>query len=435
MSLRALVVSHAYPRISNPWHGLFVHRWNQGLLRAGIDVEVLQLSHWSPPWPLSALDSAWREAHAFRRDLRDELDEIPIHHPRVFHPRPSRLFVRDPWEMESQALVSYSQRDRRLRTADVVIGHFLVPDGYHALQLGRALQRPVIGVAWGDDVHAWPERLPGWRERLTSVLDGIDIPVACSRRLAEDANIWMARPRDDWEVIYAGIDLDRFRAPQNRVDMKRQVFGESVPANAKVLLMVGQRVIAKGYIELLDAWQRLEAAAPDWHLVMAGVNRGDVDVIGESARRRLTRTHWVGEVADLASMLQASDGFVLPSHNEGLSLSVVEALATGLPVVTTDVGGHVEVLRSAAEGWLIPPRDVDALATALQALIALSAEERAARAVTARGAAEQFGSALHNAARLAELVRRVAERGRTAPAPSPRSSSTNRTRKSPARSV
>jgi glycosyltransferase involved in cell wall biosynthesis len=408
MTVRALVVSHAYPRTSNPWHGSFVHRWNLALRAAGVDVHVLQLTDWSPPWPIAAIDPYWREAHRQRRDLRDECDGIPVHHPLVFTPRPSRLFPRDPWESQSDALVRYCRRDPRLRSAHVVIGHFLVPDGYHALRLGAALGLPVVGMAWGDDVHAWPERFPTWKETLRAVLEGIDVAVACSRRLADDANAWIVNPREDWRIIYAGVDLERFRPSSNRMEMRQRVIPQLngiIPEGARILAMVGQRAVAKGYLDLLDAWARATSGETGWHLVMAGVDRGDVNVDVEVRTRGLAgRAHWIGPVAAIDQLMQASDAFVLPSHNEGLSLSVVEALATGLPVVTTNVGGHAEVITSPSEGWLLPPGNVERLADALQQVFRLSDSERMQRAVAARQAAARLGTSTENANRFAQLV-------------------------------
>ncbi|MGQ0713218.1 MAG: glycosyltransferase [Gemmatimonadaceae bacterium] len=414
MNIRALVVSHAYPRHSTPWHGSFVHRWNLGLRAMGIEVHVFQLADWSPSWPFAAIDASWREAYEWRRDLHDDRDGIPIHHPLVFYPRPHRLFPRDPWEVQSRTLVRYCQRDARLRSADVVVGHFMVPDGYHALRLGEALGIPVVAVAWGDDVHAWPERLPTWRQHLQAVLKSINAPVACSQRLADDANRWLPSPRMDWKVIYGGVDLERFRPCAQSVQMRRDALpalAERLDDRSKVLLILGQRIIAKGYLELLDAWQRVYAGAPDWHLVMAGVDRGDVDVGAEIETRGLQRrAHWIGPVSDTAVILQASDAFVLPSHNEGLSLSVLEALATGLPVITTNVGGHAEVIRGPLEGWLIDPRNVEQLVGALRELVSLTEAEREQRSTAARRAAARIGTPRENAERFGQLLRESVSR-------------------------
>ena len=402
--MRLLCVSHLYPRKDISSAGVFIHRLNRGLRALGVDVHVLQLAEWAPPWPMSALLPAWRESRERRRTMRDTVDGIPVHHPETFTPRPSRFFSGDVWDRDVRALVSYCRR-RGLGRADAVIGHFMVPDGYHAMHLARALDLPVAAMAWGDDVHAWPEERDYWRRRLIEVLSGVDRPIGCAARIVRDGNSWLAHPRADWSVVYGGVDLERFRPAVDVAAHRRRALPD-LPAvhasRAKVLLMLAQPVTAKGYIELLDAWAATAPSAPDWHLVMAGANWGNVDVPAEARARGLDeRAHWIGprEAESVPELLRASDAFVLPSHNEGLSLSMLEALASGLPTVATDVGGHAEVIRSADEGWLVPPRDVPSLGAALRELTG-SEEARARRARHARLAAERIGSPDANARHL-----------------------------------
>jgi glycosyltransferase involved in cell wall biosynthesis len=407
--VRILVVSHAYPTRRASGHGIFVHRWNLGLRAAGHDVRVLQMVQWAPPWPFHAFDRSWRDSRAMASEFLSSCDGIPLHHPRTFTPRPSRWFPGDAWDRESNTLIQYCRRDPDLAGADVIVGHFLIPDGYHAVRLGAALGIPVAAVAWGDDAHAWPEERPYWRRRLHEVLDIVDLPVACSQRLAVDANRWLDAPRTDWAVVYGGVDVDQFQPPPDRAAVRRRApvtLLQSLPGNARVLLMIGQRVRAKGYIEMLNVWEQIAKRAPEWHLVAAGADWGDVDLEAEIARRGLSRSaHWIGPLPaeSMPSLLQAADGFVLPSHNEGLSLTMLEAMATGLPTIATDVGGHAEVIRSPDEGWLIPARSEPALARAVNELID-NADERARRGAAARAAALRIGSPAQNASRLAALL-------------------------------
>ena len=135
--MRLLVVSHNYPRRSASGAGLFVHRLNRGLAALGVEVHVLQLADWAPPWPLSAVTDEWRSNRAYRRDLLATLDGVTIHHPATVHPRPSRFFDADVWERQVRALIGYVSGRPALRGADAVMGHFLVPDGYHAMRLAR----------------------------------------------------------------------------------------------------------------------------------------------------------------------------------------------------------------------------------------------------------------------------------------------------------
>ena len=414
-ALHVLAVSHAYPRRSNSGHGRFVHRLHQEMRDLGARVDVLQSIQWVPPWPLREVYRPWREERARRDDLFDELDGIRIHHPVVVSPRPSRLFAQDPWERESRALARYCQRRPELARPDVVLGHFMVPDGVHALALGRALGVPVAVMAWGDDVHAWPERSEELRAKLVDVLTGVDLPIGCSRRLVADGNAWLRHGRDDWQVIYAGVDLDVFSPSRDRRAARARTLaaldGFDVEHDC-ALLMVGQAVRAKGYVELIEAWSEVATRVPAWHLVMIGFS-GDLDIPAMVAERGLTgRAHWLGIQASelIPDFMRAADAFVLPSHNEGLSLSVLEALASEVATVTTDVGGHSEVIHSSEEGWLVPARDVDALRTALTEVVT-NAHERARRGAAGRRAAMRVGSPADNAARLMSVLGELRDSG------------------------
>ncbi len=115
---------------------------------------------------------------------------------------------------------------------------------------------------------------------------------------------------------------------------------------------------------------------------------------------------WVGPVnpGPLPGLYRAADAFVLPSHREGLSLSLLEALASGLPAVTTSVGGHSELVTPEA-GWLVSPRDTDDLERALRQLMC---GDGPATPVGARNAAVRLGDTKENARRLVELLNAVA---------------------------
>ena len=81
------------------------------------------------------------------------------------------------------------------------------------------------------------------------------------------------------------------------------------------------------------------------------------------------RVHFLGQRDDIPDLLAALDIFVLPSHSEGVSLALLEAMAAGLPVIATAVGGLPEVVTDGVNGLLIPPQDPEALAQALARLL------------------------------------------------------------------
>jgi glycosyltransferase involved in cell wall biosynthesis len=132
-----------------------------------------------------------------------------------------------------------------------------------------------------------------------------------------------------------------------------------------VVLAVSRLVRHKGYPELAAAMQ----SVPDAALWVAGArlpsDRGEdmaalLSGAGLGARLRL-----LGYRADIAALMAAADIFVLPSHFEGLPMSVIEAMLTGLPVVATDIRGPREQVVHGETGLLVPPGDSVALATAL----------------------------------------------------------------------
>lgn len=169
------------------------------------------------------------------------------------------------------------------------------------------------------------------------------------------------RPR----VVPNGIDLRRFRSttPSSRADLRRewQAHDDDV-----VGIAIGRFVPVKNHAGMLEAFARARAAAPRLRLVLLGSG-----ALEGSLRERANalgiadRVHFAGFRRDIPACLQAADVFVLPSDSEGLPMSLLEALAAGLPVVATRVGGIAEALGKPACGLLVPPRDVEALAGAL----------------------------------------------------------------------
>ena len=408
-SRHALVVTHLYPTKTADYAGIFIHRINVGLQAHGWKVSVLQLTDWAPPPPLGNLRPEWKAANKRNGDLLSTLDGIRVHHPRVFTPRPARFFSGDHGAREVRALTTYCRSRRELATADVVVAHFLIPDGYHALGLGRNLGIPAAAMGWGIDVDEWPRSSRRSLERFQEAVEGIDIPIACSRRMVSDANGFLRRPRSDWEVVYAGIDLEKFYPAADPAKAREEFFGnhESLcDPNARIVAMVASPIRLKGYLEVLDAWSNVEREVPEWHLVMSGFG-GKLDIQHEIVTRGLQRAHWLGAIPVycIPELFRASDAFVLPSHYEGLSIALMEAMATGLPVITTDVGGHAEVVRQDQEGWLLRPGDTGALSEAFLDL-AKSPEKRQRCGISARRTAETIGTPTDAAGRLAEILER-----------------------------
>ncbi|MBN2474408.1 MAG: glycosyltransferase [Pirellulales bacterium] len=198
----------------------------------------------------------------------------------------------------------------------------------------------------------------------------VDQVVMVSDALADRASNIVGFPRNRIHVINNSADVARFRPSATAKHELRNQFG--LPPNAFLVGMVARFVPFKDHAGAVRAVARLCEDGADAHLALAG--SGPL----EGELRRLADTldiadhvHFLAELNEneVVHLLQAMDVFVSnSSHNEGMSLSVLEAMACAVPVVSTRVAASPEVLDGGAAGVLIPPQDTESLSLALQQL-------------------------------------------------------------------
>jgi glycosyltransferase involved in cell wall biosynthesis len=192
-----------------------------------------------------------------------------------------------------------------------------------------------------------------------------DLTMTVSTEEAADARrLWIARSAIP---IGNGRDPARFHPdPDARSRIRRELGADP---NTPVIVIVSRLVRHKGYPELLAAMRDVPGA----ELWVVGERlRSDHGADMERAFEAAAlgdRVRRLGYRADVAEVLAASDIFVLPSHFEGLPMSVIEAMLTGLPVVATDIRGPREQVVHGATGLLVPKAEVAPLAEALRALV------------------------------------------------------------------
>ncbi len=201
-------------------------------------------------------------------------------------------------------------------------------------------------------------------------------------------------------VIGNGRDPAVFRPDTEARRRLRAAFG--TPAERVVVVAVSRLVRSKGYAELAAAM----ATLPDAELWVVGErldsDRGEDVAVLLGAAGLGERLRRLGYRNDVSAVLAAADIFALPSYFEGLPMSVIEAMLSGLPVVASDIGGPREQVVDGITGLLVPPRQVEPLAAALGRLAA----DPALRA--AMGAAgRQRAMALYDEAKVVERTLEV----------------------------
>jgi glycosyltransferase involved in cell wall biosynthesis len=279
-----------------------------------------------------------------------------------------------------------ARRVAREAGATILHGHWLIPSGAVVAAATRAL--PTVVSLHGSDVFL-AERHGFARRAARAALGRIDWLTACSDDLRERA-IAMGADAARAETIPYGVDVDRFRPDAGVRAAGRKALGAG--PDDLVLFTAGRFVRKKGFEYVIDAFSRIAPRWPTLRLVIGG--GGDLDAeLRERARERGVgaRVLFPGVLAQdaVAAHLAAADIAVVPSvHDEagnvdGLPNTVLEALASGTPLVATRVGGIASVVEHGRTGWLVPERDADALAAALERFLC-DAGERAGIGVAAR---------------------------------------------------
>ncbi len=331
----------------------------QGLEIGGLEIMVLNL--------IERLDLSRFRPSVCCFDVRGalagraEADGIPVH----LVPRRPGLDWRYPFALA-----------RFLRATGIQVLQLHNPTAFfYGALAGRLARVPcIIYTEHGRDVPAgWKVRL---RHRLLARLVHRVVVVAAHgrRRLTEEEGV----PAHKIKLIYNGIDGSRFRPEPSAVAAAAIRAELGIDPLAPVAGIVARLDPIKNHDGLIRAMAGVVSHLPEAVLVVIGdgPRRSQLEaLVAELGLDRHVR--FTGARTDVPALMGALDLFVLPSHSEGLSLTLVEACAAGRPIVATDVGGNGEVVMDGHNGLLVPANDVRALGEAMQALLSHPARAQA----------------------------------------------------------
>lgn len=216
---------------------------------------------------------------------------------------------------------------------------------------------PHLSGPQGDVQKMGHKFLGGWR--LAALRNTCAAFIAISSEI--DAELASAGiPAERRVMIGNGVDPARFIPVDNETKIRlRRDLG--LPTEALVAAYAGRLVPVKRVDRLIGIWPAIRQSIPNAHLAIAG--SGPLE--GELKTLAGDGVQFLGGLADVRPVMQAADILVLPSDAEGLPVSLLEAMACGLPCVATRVGGVPEALVDGETGLLIPPGDPDSLAAAI----------------------------------------------------------------------
>ena len=160
-----------------------------------------------------------------------------------------------------------------------------------------------------------------------------------------------------------------------------------------VFLMIARVLYDKGYQEYVDAAQIVHLEFPDVEFELLGkIDNEYPNHVPEEVVHRDNDAgiiHYLGFVSDVRSIMLSADCIVLPSYHEGLSRVLMESIALQKPIITSDIPGCRETVEEGYNGYLVPPKDANALAIAIKRFLSLTDEERLAMGKHGREKAER----------------------------------------------
>jgi glycosyltransferase involved in cell wall biosynthesis len=341
-----LVLSSVFPSRTRPTYGVFVRERVRHVAADG-DMVVVAPVPWFP------LNRWIRGREYVGIPLAERHGGLTVYYPRF-------LCVPGVWKCLDAALYFLSLLPfllwlRRKHPFDLIDAHFTYPDGVAAVLLGKVFRRPtVVTVRGSHDVrHAgYAMRRPQIRAALRAAAGVIAVSGSLERFAAS-----LGLATGDVRVIPNGVDRSLF-FPSDRAAARERL---GLPGDRAILLGVGGLVEGKGHHRVVDALPALLVRRPDLLYVILG--SGALDGRYRRALDERIAGHGLGDHVrivpsrpheEVGLWLAAADLFCLATRSEGWCNAIMEALACGLPVVTTRVGGNAELVRDGLDGLLVP---------------------------------------------------------------------------------
>ncbi|MGF1610885.1 MAG: glycosyltransferase [Kiloniellales bacterium] len=256
--------------------------------------------------------------------------------------------------------------------------HFLLPEAYLVGGLAALLAARRCCVMSRRSLNVYQDNRPISR-RLEHLMHRAMTALVGNSQAAVDQLASEGAPQERLALIHNGIDTAAFA----RGDRAAARSALGLTPDGLVLLIVATLLPYKGHADLLQALAGIAGQLPArWDLLVAGRDEGmGAGLNAQAEAAGLTgHVHWLGERGDVAALLAASDIAILASHEESFPNAALEAMAAGLPVVATRVGGCAEAIEEGVTGSLVPPHAPVALGQAILAL----ARDREVRAAMGR---------------------------------------------------
>lgn len=268
--------------------------------------------------------------------------------------------IRTKSEVNPKILFSFIKLRPLLKEKDIDILHANTRvTSVLAALLTRSSGRPYILTCHGFfKPRLWRRFFPLWGKMVIAISDSV------KSHLIEDFNV----PQEKVKLIYSGIDLKEIENEQRL--SKNEARRSLGLGDGPVVGIVARLSDIKGHKFLIEAMDYIIKKIPKAQLLIVGEGREKNSLCRQVNKLGIEKnTMFISSIEDTSSVLSAMDLFVMPSLQEGLGLSIMEAMAYGLAVVASDAGGIRDLIRDGFNGRLVKPKDVQGLYEAISQLL------------------------------------------------------------------
>lgn len=355
--LNVASISTLFPSAADPHRGVFVERRLNSLAEFA-NVRVVQPIPW---FPVLRSKRRWGRCGAVAGHRLQLIRQPMFYIPGVLKRLDSRWLER--------SILPILRRWRRELSIDLIDAHFGYPEGVGSVRAASQLGLPVFLTLRGNETKYL--KMPSIGAQLVSALECSTGIVAVSQSLKA-------------EIVASGISADKIAVIPNAVDTRTFQPGSQslarnrlgLPTGRRFLISVGHLVYEKGHHLAIVALRRLRNRYPDLDLIIVGGAADESEypdqlrvLAAELGLADAVRFVGIKPPNEIATWLQAADAFVLATYREGCCNAVLEALACGLPVVTTSVGDNSLYVKMPQYGCIVPVGYAGPLSHAIESVL------------------------------------------------------------------
>ncbi len=352
--MRICFVPTMFPKYKGDYYGSFVFDDARMLVKKGFEIHVVTQHNSNIPY-------------------EEIMDGIHIHRFKWLEPKEFRALVHFNGLIDNFRLITYLislffklMWTTRKYNIDIIHSHSAIPTGFIGVIVAKIMKKPVLITAHGMDINNF-EGNTFFKRLIKFSLNNCNKTIAVSKNLASKMMSFGVE-EEKIIVLRNAVDTNRFKPLKNKT--LRNSY--NIKENTVLILFIGYLDIFKGIFELIDAFYEVNTKNRNTKLIIIGEGPKEEELKEKVLEMGLKKSViFTGKIspADIPKYYQSADIFVLPSHTEGFPLVIIEAMACGLPVIASSIGGIPEIIEDNVNGFLVSPHDISVLVYKLNILI------------------------------------------------------------------